>query len=139
MINCPCNSLSQSCTNIKIPSNDARINQACVTFQRSSPSFPTLDCNLLNGNYREQLNLISSYLDGSQIYGINTTRSNWLRTGSKGLLRTSDGVTSRKYLPLTFANDLLSDRCSPTNPSIKCFVDPIKVIKSFHGPPDNKF
>jgi hypothetical protein len=104
-----------------MPANDNGINQKCIELTRSSPSFPTLDCNLEKNNYREQLNLISSFLDGSQIYGVNTTRSNWLRTKSKGLLRTSPGVTARNYLPLTFANGL-SDQCSSTNPSIKCFV-----------------
>ena len=107
---------------MKIPPNDTGINQPCIQITRSSASFPTVDCDLSNKKYREQLNLMSSFLDGTQIYGINETRSKWLRTGSKGLLRTSPGVASRDYLPLTFANGLLSDQCSATNPSIKCFV-----------------
>ena len=113
--------MSQSCFSIQMPANDTGINQSCIGMTRSSPTFPTLDCNIKN-NYREQLNLISSFLDGSQFYGQNTTRSNWLRTKSKGLMTTSPGVTSRDYLPLTFYNGLLSDQCSKTNPSIKCFV-----------------
>ena len=120
-VDCPCNSMSQSCFSIQMPANDTGINQSCIGMTRSSPSFPTLDCNIKN-NYREQLNLISSFLDGSQFYGQNTTRSKWLRTKSKGLMTTSPGVTSRDYLPLTFNNGLLSDQCSKTNPSIKCFV-----------------
>ena len=107
-----------------MPPNDTGINQQCINFVRSSPSFPTLDCNMKNNNYREQLNLLSSYLDGSQIYGLNTTRSNWLRKKSNGQLRTSKGIkgTGRDYLPLNFDGGKLSDQCSLTNPSILCFV-----------------
>ena len=104
-----------------MPPNDNGINQKCIGFTRSSPSFPTLDCNLVNNKYQEQLNLISSFIDGSQIYGNNQTRSDQLRTMSNGLLRTSPGITSRNYLPLTFSNNQ-SDQCSRTDPTIKCFV-----------------
>jgi hypothetical protein len=34
--------------------------------------------------YREQLNLLSSFIDGSQVYGIDLTRSQQLRTFNGG-------------------------------------------------------
>lgn len=40
-------------------------------------------------NPRQQLNLITSYLDGSQIYGSDSNRNSALRTFSGGELKTS--------------------------------------------------
>ena len=42
---------------------------------------------------REQLNTVSSYVDASNVYGVDKTRLEWLRTGAR-LLLTRDG-----YLP----------------------------------------
>jgi hypothetical protein len=42
---------------------------------------------------REQLNTVSSYIDASNVYGVDRTRLEWLRTGAR-LLLTRDG-----YLP----------------------------------------
>jgi hypothetical protein len=42
---------------------------------------------------REQQNTVSSYIDASNVYGVDTTRLEWLRTGAR-LLLTRDG-----YLP----------------------------------------
>ena len=111
---------SPSCNSIPIPANDNGIPQTCVPSTRSSPTFATLDCNLNANGYREQLNLLSSFIDGTQIYGSNKTRGDQLRTSAYGLLRTSPGLTSRKYMPLTYANGL-SDSCS-TVTNRKCFV-----------------
>ena len=67
--------------------------------------------------------MVSSYLDGSQIYGFNKDRSDSLRLKSNGLLKTSTGVVSPSgdYLPLTFEIGQ-SDQCSKTNSATKCFV-----------------
>ena len=100
-----------------MPVNDTGIPQTCIPSTRSSPTFSNLNCAT---NHREQLNLLTSFIDGTQIYGNNKTRADQLRTFSNGLLRTSDGVTSRKYLPLTYANGL-SDSCSSSTIR-KCFV-----------------
>ena len=100
-----------------MPVNDNGIPQTCIPSTRSSPAYSSLDCKK---TYREQLNLMTSFIDGSQIYGNNKTRANELRTFSNGLLRTSDGVTSRKYLPLTYGKGF-SDSCSSST-TRKCFV-----------------
>ncbi len=42
-------------------------------------------------NARQQMNQITSYIDGSNIYGSDTTRMNALRTGANGMLKTSAG------------------------------------------------
>ena len=103
-----------------MPAGDNGIPQTCIPSTRSSPTFATLDCNLNANRHREQLNLLSSFIDGTQIYGNNKTRSEQLRAFTGGLLRTSPGVTARDYLPLTYANGL-SDSCSKVT-NQKCFV-----------------
>ena len=42
-------------------------------------------------NAREQTNLITSWIDGSNVYGSEQTRADWLRTFSDGKLKTSAG------------------------------------------------
>ena len=42
-------------------------------------------------NARQQPNVITSYIDGSNIYGSDTTRMNALRTGTNGMMKTSAG------------------------------------------------
>ena len=90
--------------------------QICIQFTRSSPSFQSVDC--VNQTYREQLNLLSSYLDLSQVYGSSLSISNSLRSFEKGQLRTSTGLSStRPYLPKS-----TTDQCSnDTSSTLKCF------------------
>lgn len=79
-------------------------------------------------DYREQLNLLSSFIDGSAIYGMSASIAQTLRTFTNGLLRTSPGLsgngsaakqeilTGRTYLPLS------NDTCSASvNPAYNCF------------------
>lgn len=49
---------------------------SCMKLTRSRSSFPTFDCQL---GYREQLNQLSSFIDGTQIYGLDEKRSKALR------------------------------------------------------------
>lgn len=42
-------------------------------------------------NPREQLNSISGFIDGSAIYGSDEARATWLRLGTDGKLKTSEG------------------------------------------------
>ncbi|RNA19459.1 Peroxidasin [Brachionus plicatilis] len=120
-LDCPCGSTDSDCLPLEWPQNDLFLDQECMKFTRSSASFPDFDCNL---SYREQLNLLSSFIDGSGIYGIDQDRADELRTFSGGLLATSEPlntnnvqVTSGDYLPLS------SDTCSSSSdPTYNCFL-----------------
>lgn len=94
-IDCPCDSKRPECLPIPAPEGESIMNP-CVKFTRSSSSFPTLKCNL---GYREELNLLTSYLDLSQVYGFSKNTSDELRLFKDGLLKTSDGIyPDRKYI-----------------------------------------
>ena len=69
--------------------------------------------------------MLSSYIDGSQIYGIDSSRSQQLRSFTKGQLKTSTGVqstsmglTNKPYLPLS------TDTCSSSDATSQrpCFL-----------------
>jgi peroxidase len=84
VLQCQCQSNNRDCVNIPTPDD---IDQACMTLTRSGASFQKFDCEL---NAREQLNLMSSYLDLGQIYDNDESNTRQLRTFSNGLLQTRD-------------------------------------------------
>jgi peroxidase len=55
---------------------------------------------------RQQLNTVSSYIDGSNVYGVDTSRLEWLRTGPVDGSMADNGadlLLTRGYLPLAGA------------------------------------
>ena len=44
-------------------------------------------------NPRQQTNSITAYIDGSNVYGSDDTRADWLRTGTDGLLKVTSHAT----------------------------------------------
>lgn len=95
-----------------MPSNENIMKQTCMQFTRSSAVSPSYDCGM---GYREQLNLLSAFLDGTQIYGDSYNKSLELRLFSGGLLKSSTGVTARPYLPQS------DSQCSNVDESMMCF------------------
>lgn len=120
-VECPCESTDPICIPLQWPKNDQFLDQKCMKFTRSSATFPDFECSI---PYREQLNTLSAYLDGSAIYGINEERSNQLREFRNGLLKTSEPVVGKQrrvlngsYLPLA------DDTCSSTDSrTFNCFL-----------------
>nr|XP_022290587.1 myeloperoxidase-like [Crassostrea virginica] len=54
------------CLGIEIPANDPRFSSTCMDFSRSIPVAFNGGCSI---GYREQLNRLSSFIDGGMIYG----------------------------------------------------------------------
>jgi peroxidase len=80
-IDCPCGSTDPSCMSYSVPVNDTVFKTSCMKFTRSSASFSSLNCTQ---SYREQLNIYTSFIDGSAIYGNSLDKSKTLRTLSGG-------------------------------------------------------
>jgi peroxidase len=79
--------------NIAVPDCDAMFDPECsgtvnIRMFRSL-SEPTTGTDI--SNPRKHINEITSFIDGSGVYGSNLTRANWLRSNINGKLKTSLG------------------------------------------------
>ena len=93
---------------VLLPANESLFTQP-IPFLRSEPASDTG----ISDN-REQQNIISSWMDASQVYGSEITRSNWLRTFSQGKLKTSED----NLLPYNTLNGLASGTLDVNAPSM---------------------
>lgn len=107
-VDCPCGSTNSLCLPFEIPSTDDKMSQSCMTFTRSQGGISTNG----NGDY-EQTNFLSSFVDGTQVYGSSETISNELRSFVKGQMRVSEG----DYLPLSE-----TDFSCSANFDLQCFI-----------------
>lgn len=102
------------CFPIPVPDDDPRINRPCMTFTRSSAVCGSGVSSLLLGStgiHREQINAITSYIDGSMIYGsIEHVAQKLREQGDSGKLLEGDLTESGKKL-LPFDNESLIE-CS---------------------------
>ncbi|PAV72368.1 hypothetical protein WR25_17025 isoform A [Diploscapter pachys] len=87
---------------------DYRNRVQCIPHVRSMIA-PRTDCGL---GAREQVNLASSYLDGSAVYGSNQDRAKQLRTFRNGLLRTAGGIGELPYTDLNVPCQASDGRCA---------------------------
>jgi len=95
-IRCRCNSHQSDCFNIPVPRGDqVNSDQKCMSYVRSLASVRDFDCNL---GPREQLNLQTSWVDMSFLYGTNRPQTQSLRKNVSGLLLV-DTIGKNQFLP----------------------------------------
>ncbi|XP_073953051.1 salivary peroxidase/catechol oxidase-like, partial [Choristoneura fumiferana] len=88
----------------------------CLTFVRSVTT-PREDCRL---GHAEQMNTVTSFLDGSHIYGTDPSAAKKLRTLSGGKLKEETRKhCQRGFLPTV---DVKSDVCDLRNSSEPCYL-----------------
>lgn len=114
------------CFPIPVPDDDPRINRQCMTFTRSSAVCGTGAPSLLVGKqsiHREQINGITSYIDGSMLYGSTEFTAQKLReNGESGKLQEgSPSESGLKYLPFDNESLIACATGIHTNRS-KCFL-----------------
>ena len=114
------------CFPILVPEDDPRIKRACMPFARSSAICGTGAPSVLLGSrhiYREQINVLTSYIDGSMTYSSIESTAEKLREPGTGRLREGIRLTPQARPLLPFDNDSLIE-CSTgihANRS-KCFL-----------------
>lgn len=113
-MDCTCGNGNPSCMSLTMPSDENIMRMSCMRFTRSSAAFASFDCRL---GHREQLNLLTHFIDLTQTYGPNVGRAKELRAFQGGQMKTSQGVNSRPNLPQ--AQD---GACRDTDDRVKCFA-----------------
>ncbi|XP_073472627.1 eosinophil peroxidase-like [Aquarana catesbeiana] len=111
------------CFPLKIPPNDPRIRNRtdCIPLFRSSPA------SVPQSPIREQMNILTSYVDASQVYGSTNELANRLRNRQNqlGLMAVNDRFTDngRVYLPFS-TSGIEEDFCLQTNKTsgLPCFL-----------------
>lgn len=77
---------------IPVPVNDPLLTGAMIPMDRS---IFTTD----SSGVRQQSNVITSFLDASNVYGSDATRAQWLRSGVGGAMKTTT-INGQDYLPV---------------------------------------
>ncbi|CAG9787403.1 unnamed protein product [Diatraea saccharalis] len=110
---------NDKCIPIKVPDDDPFYGYygiKCLNLVRSVTT-PRDDCSL---GYAEQMNAVSSYLDGSQIYGSDKKQASMLRSKKKGRLREEYKTKAKRgYLPTVSDK---SASCVLRNMSEPCYL-----------------
>lgn len=83
-----------------------------IPFRRNDPAPGTS----VPGAPREQVNALTAYIDGSNVYGSDQARANFLRTMSGGQLKTSVGNNGETLLPLNDATNPFANANPPVLP-----------------------
>ncbi|XP_075119967.1 myeloperoxidase-like [Leptodactylus fuscus] len=125
------------CFPIMIPPGDPRY----INGSQCIPLIRTAAACSLTSPVREQLNGLTSFIDGSQVYGSDNNLANLLRnnTNNLGLLAINQNFSDNGLPFLSFQGNA-PDQCSSTNPSmgIPCFLagdsraNEQNMLTSFH-------
>ncbi|XP_060704416.1 eosinophil peroxidase-like [Hemiscyllium ocellatum] len=122
------------CFPIRIPENDTRITDTdtCLPFFRSAPACGTGKLGALFGdvNTRQQINVLTSFIDVSEVYGSTDCVAYKLRnlTNELGLLAVNEEFSDngREYLPFnTISSNLcgnMAESCFTSENSTPCFL-----------------
>ncbi|KAK1170717.1 thyroid peroxidase [Acipenser oxyrinchus oxyrinchus] len=122
------------CFPIKIPPNDTfSTKKDCLPFYRSSPACGTgeqvvLFETLTVSNQRQQINALTSFIDGSTVYGSTPALENELRnlTSEEGLLNVNTRFSDngREFLPFVaqVPSPCAQDLGDPDGVRIECFL-----------------
>ncbi|GCC26274.1 hypothetical protein chiPu_0004689 [Chiloscyllium punctatum] len=122
------------CFPIRIPPNDTRITDpdTCLPFIRSAPACGSGELGALFGdvNTRQQINVLTSFIDVNEVYGSTDCVANKLRnlTNELGLMAVNEEFSDngREYLPFnTLSSNLcgnMAESCFTNENSTPCFL-----------------
>lgn len=104
-VDCPCGSTDADCLSYITPPLDTGVSQNCFEFTRTGSKYIQ--------NVRQQINHLSSFIDGQQVYGRDKEVQDELRTFQSGRMITS----VEGYLPRSE-----TDFSCSANGDLQCFV-----------------
>ncbi|KAL1422059.1 hypothetical protein MTO96_022461 [Rhipicephalus appendiculatus] len=107
---------ASNCFSIDIPWDDpffARFGQTCMNVPRSAP------CTGCTLGPRQQQDILTSYIDASQVYGSSAEDTMRLRAMSNGLMLHQNDIFAGELLPRSF--HVSEDRCSIPSKGKFCF------------------
>ncbi|XP_058461280.1 peroxidasin isoform X2 [Malaya genurostris] len=116
------------CYPIEIPENDPRVhNRRCIDFVRSSAVCGSGMTSIFFGTIqpREQINQLTAFIDGSQVYGYSESFARDLRnlTTDDGLLREGPHFPNQKsLLPFAAPTDGIDCRRNLDESTVNCFT-----------------
>ncbi|KAL1130925.1 hypothetical protein AAG570_012166 [Ranatra chinensis] len=118
---------SPPCYPMEVPHGDQRIkNRRCMDFIRSSAVCGSGVTSIFFDKIqpREQINQLTAFIDGSQVYGFTQNRSILLRDYSNdlGLLRVGIPTPSGKHLLPIAGSQEVDCRRDPTESEVGCFL-----------------
>ncbi|EFO98768.1 hypothetical protein CRE_31538 [Caenorhabditis remanei] len=109
--------VSPSCFPIAIPETDLHFAPfSCLSFVRSLPAQKTL-------GYRNQMNQVSAFLDGSVMYGSTKCEGDRLRTFQDGKMKTTQISNAKRHYGITLSqsDESEQDGCV-SSPEAPCFI-----------------
>ncbi|KAH7636467.1 peroxinectin-like protein 6 [Dermatophagoides farinae] len=119
-----------ACRPIFLPEEDpfySRFDRHCSNFVRSAVG-PKNSCNL---GYREQTNVVTSFLDASMVYGNDLNRSRLVRSFRDGLLKTEQ-INGNEWLPFDTMNNSLACAVRKRHGNNRCvFAGDVRVNQQF--------
>uniref|UniRef100_A0A158PK24 Ig-like domain-containing protein n=1 Tax=Angiostrongylus costaricensis TaxID=334426 RepID=A0A158PK24_ANGCS len=121
------------CFNIPLPPNDSKLHTGihskypCIEFERSGAVCGSGETSLIfqRVTYRDQMNIITSYLDGSAVYGSTEVQALELRDlfGDHGQMRFDIvSMNQKPYLPFEKDSDMDCRRNFSQENPIRCFL-----------------
>ncbi|XP_013398080.1 peroxidasin isoform X2 [Lingula anatina] len=115
------------CFPIPVPANDARIHRhECMGVTRSSSMCGTGTTSILFNKVvpREQINQITSFIDGSQIYGSSEEEAGDLRefSSQRGLLRIGERMPGGKELLPPALHTPVDCQIDPERGNVPCYL-----------------
>ena len=115
------------CFSIPLPPGDPRGGEGrCIEFTRSSPTCGSGKTSVFfeSLQQREQINRLTAFIDGSQVYGSEADLATSLRNLTNDLGRLREGITYDYGKPLLPFNDghPIDCRRDPRDSDIGCFL-----------------
>ena len=92
---CNCDNPTEECANIPIPEGDEHLTAKCIPVKRSA----RVETVLFGEKYEEQISVISSFIDGTVVYGTDSKLTETVRNWDRSNLAITYNANGLQLLP----------------------------------------